>query len=186
MSLILFYPYTLVFLVNYNIVFIKLDLFVFDFFYINDNSGERFFLKFFGLFKKNLKKSKKNSVKEKNYSLNIERLYYIINFFLKHIYRFIKVVNIKKLGVDICIGLDNKYLLSQLNIFNIMINNILPDGVYTYFEPDFEAEEKIIFYGRGKLTLSLIKLMQFLLITVVHPAVYKSLFEYYKYSKENM
>ncbi|MCK9224019.1 MAG: hypothetical protein M0R46_04370 [Candidatus Muirbacterium halophilum] len=181
LGVLVFYPYTVYFTGDINKYFLMCDFFIVDLLFRKNKKKTVLKLKLFGLFIIFEKKTGKNKVKK--YDPDYERIYFVISFFIRHILSLLKIVDIKKLGVEIKIGFREYYILSQIHIFSIIFNNILPDGIFCVIEPDYE-KELFDYQGKGEITIYLWKIFWFFIKLLFHRATWSGIYEYYRYYKK--
>jgi len=176
-AILLFYPFSLSIVGSKKFLFIKTDLLLADFYMEKKDNSIKKYIKILGIYRYNLEESEQSF-----YNPDYNRIYFVISFIIRHLKRIFSFVNIERLGIDLCVGIEDRYMLSQFASFSIMINNYLPDGLYVNFVPDFE-KNNFVFYGRGKFSVRLINIFLFIIILFIHPATYAGLWEYYRFRK---
>jgi len=176
--LIIFYNYKISFVAKKDSFYAHVDLIFVDILFRKKKKREQVIFKILGFFKikKNLKPD------GAFYDPNYDRIFYVVEFAFKHLKKLLGFLTIERLGVHINAGFDDYYMLSQINVFNILLNNYLPSGLYCQFTPDFENTTFEIM-GKGKIIFHLNRVLWFLVKLLFVPATYLGVYEYYRFYK---
>lgn len=175
---VIFYNYKISFVAKKDSIYAHVDLIFVDILFRKKKKKQQVIIKLLGFFK--IKRNiKKDSAK---YDPNYDRIFYVVEFFFSHIKKILGFLTIERLGVHITAGFEDYYMLSQINVFNILLNNYLPGGLYCQFIPDFE-KTTFEMIGKGQMIFHLNRFIWFFLKLFFVPATYLGVYEYYRYSK---